>query len=198
MSESEDTQRGLEWNESPTNGLSLQLNAECKAMDPDLTPLDEDSSSEMSAEGSNRWHLPLTDDDAVISNVDTLEDSVDIDEMSVSTHRETKKRRVDSGSRSRRTPSGRSMKAKSVGNVAAECRSRTPMQSVGGGQPGHGGQGTECGNCAARRSDVLHVGGVHVSGLDMARLMDLEAQLLTGCAECNAPCRSSTRTRSCV
>ncbi len=177
--------------------LSLKLNVD-GAMDPDLTPLDDDSSSVDTAsaldhghhddhdddaeigDGPNRWHLPLTDDDAIVSNVDEM--SVrSVDEMSVSLHRESKKRRVDSGSTSLSTlKAAAGGKAEGQGQgqgaqpMAVPMETMTPRQSVeekeGGG---------DCLECAARKSEIGHLRGVHVAGLGMAKLMALESELLT-------------------
>jgi len=167
----------------------FRLETERKAMDPDLTPLDDDSSSVDSGSGlglgdddeddamppSNRWHLPLTDDDAIISNMDS------VDEMSVSRslQRERKKQRVDSGSRSLSTsdlvPNPKA-KGSAFDGAQSECVAMTPRHSE---KEEEKERGAECLECVARKSEIGYLRGVHVAGLGMAKLMALESELLT-------------------
>jgi len=156
-----------------------------KSVDPDLTPLDDDSSSvdtasslgdddeersQQSQQTANRWHLPLTDDDAIISNDDDDDDLSlhSVDEMSVSLQIESqsKKQRIDSGSRSLSTLKSKSA-SKSRSGLKATTKS-TERERDG-----------ECLECIARKSEIQYLRGLHVAGLDMAKLMALEGELLS-------------------
>ena len=106
-----------------------------------------------------------------------------VDEMSVSLQRESKKRRVDSGSSS--VSNLKAVSKAEPARFAAPSVSMTPRQSVeeeekeGGGGGNGAGRGGECLECVARKSEIGYLRGVHVAGLGMAKLMALQSELLT-------------------
>lgn len=213
MSDSEETgvsERVEMESDNSGTALSLSVNVavnervrgrkERLTMEPDLTPLDEDSSSVDSGSAidddeevgdrdhgamatSNRWHFPLTDDDAIISNVDDL--SVDsVDEMSVSLQieRQHKKQRVDSGSRSLSGSASKSKsKLKSRERVNCQFAAAPTSSQIGTAEDEEKGREREgeCVDCIAAKSEILYLRGHRVGGLDMAKLMALESELLS-------------------